>query len=677
MRALINARILVVAGLLAWSVAAWADWPTNRGNPQRTGNLDDKPGPKAPRVAWVYKAQEHFVASPVLGANKLYVSGLGAFNTGIFHCLSLETDAPQRVLWSKAAPFIKLPIVCAPAAVEDLLVFGDGMHQTDGAILYCIQAETGLPLWQYPVPGKLVHLEGAPTIDRDMVYIGGGEAGVLCVSLKQVALDGKDQDLAAVRAVQKKKWDEMVAKYEQDKKKDPQFAVPPSEDALPKPVPKLVWREGQGKWHVDAPVTVWKDKLLVASAYIEEDKVGKRSLLCLNARDGKVVWEAPLTVNPWAGATVAGDTVLVGCSSIRFDRKLIEGAKGAIEALNLADGQAKWRRDVAGGILSPVAAKGDVVIYAGTDGKVVARNIASGERKWTYECPNPFFAGPAIAGGAVYVADLKGVLHALNLEDGKVLWALDIPADASVQARGMVFGSPIVHAGKVYLATCNLDGESDQPCAVVCVADESGLPPPKPVPIVIDKQKRTITIPCKIAPRKLPTLSEVYPLEVVATFPAPRGQKAHETVVTFNSLPSEVHKALEGFGLKPGSPARGEGEGASGPEVKIYLALPGFNNKPRLVPIERTMVDGRTGKPLPPLKWRFTGSSLRQPDPSKEAKVYGADLGGTLITLFPVTDETVFQNDLTMKECKLLKMETNKNLLPEEGAPVDMVIEAK
>jgi hypothetical protein len=89
------------------------------------------------------------------------------------------------------------------------------------------------------------------------------------------------------------------------------------------------------------------------------------------------------------------------------------------------------------------------------------------------------------------------------------------------------------------------------------------------------------------------------------------------------------------------------------------------------------MVDKRTSKPVPSFKWIFTGSVLRQPDPDKPAKAYAADLTGTLISIFPVTDETVFQSNLTMKEEPLLKLETNKNLLPEEGTPLQLVIQVK
>jgi hypothetical protein len=42
--------------------------------------------------------------------------------------------------------------------------------------------------------------------------------------------------------------------------------------------------------------------------------------------------------------------------------------------------------------------------------------------------------------------------------------------------------------------------------------------------------------------------------------------------------------------------------------------------------IEQTMMDRKTQKPIGMLKWHFTGSALKQPDPEKDDKVYGADL---------------------------------------------------
>jgi hypothetical protein len=185
--------------------------------------------------------------------------------------------------------------------------------------------------------------------------------------------------------------------------------------------------------------------------------------------------------------------------------------------------------------------------------------------------------------------------------------------------------------------------------------------------IVVDKDKKTVRIPAKIAPRKLPNLPDIYPIEVIATWPTPKGQKAHETIVNFDVMPSDVHKAIEQLGLKAGKPGRGD-DLCSGPEIEVYLDLPAVNGHPAgLVRIEQLLVDIKTGRTLPLIKWHFTGSVV------KDGK-YAADTTGTMIGLYPVTDEVVMQSALTMREESLIKLETNKKLLPGENTPVTVVV---
>jgi hypothetical protein len=209
--------------------------------------------------------------------------------------------------------------------------------------------------------------------------------------------------------------------------------------------------------------------------------------------------------------------------------------------------------------------------------------------------------------------------------------------------------------------------------AAVCLDHVTAAPEEKSsAKIVIDKEKRTITVPAKVAPRKIddPRYKEIYPIEVIATFPFPRGKKSHETVVTVEAKPSEVHKALESFGLKPGKPARTLTDVQTGPQVKIGIAI----GKARPVPVERFLVDNKTGKPMPAVKWLFTGSLMLRPNPDKP-EVYGADETGTLVAIFPVTAETVFQSSLSLADEKYVKLETNDKL-PKIGTPVNLVITA-
>ena len=56
-------------------------------------------------------------------------------------------------------------------------------------------------------------------------------------------------------------------------------------------------------------------------------------------------------------------------------------------------------------------------------------------------------------------------------------------------------------------------------------------------------------------------------------------------------------------------------------------------------------------------------------------KVYAADATGTLISIFPVTDETVLQTNLTMKDEPLLKLDTNAKVLPAEGTAATLILQ--
>src|SRR5262245_60531237 len=113
------------------------------------------------------------------------------------------------------------------------------------------------------------------------------------------------------------------------------------------------------------------------------------------------------------------------------------------------------------------------------------------------------------------------------------------------------------------------------------------------------------------------------------------------------------------------------------PKTKGFPEFTGQDGKAKRLPIEQTMVDRKTQKPIGMLKWHFTGSVSKQPDPEKNDKVYGSDVTGTLMTLLPVTDEAVIQSNLKAEDEPAFKLETNKCVLPREGSPAKLVIEAK
>ena len=447
------------------------EWSGHRGGPARTGNIDGKAGPAHPKVLWVHRSKEQFISPPSAAANRLFVTVMGAFNTGALRVFDTGGDG-KAPAWSKGAPSVRLPTVGSPVTSAGRVVFGEGMHQTDGSSLHCLRSENGRPIWRLDVPGELVHIEASPTIANGRVVVGGGSAGVICVDLNHVSLNGKEMGTAEAEAQIEKMWKEMADKYEIEKKKDPDFAIPPNEAALPKPSPRILWQKGKGAWHVDAPVLVAGEKVFVTSAFLDKEKLGDRSLVCLNAADGAELWKTPLKYNAWAGATLAGDRVIVPCSTIRYDPKELPMAKGEVVAIKVADGSVEWRKDTSGAVLATAAASGDTVVICDTDGQIRGLDARSGAPKWGGKVGAAFFAGPAVAGDAIYAADIDGMVHSVGLADGKPRWKLDLGNDAAVKAPGMVYGSPVVHGGRLYVGTCNIEGKwTGQETVIVCIGE--------------------------------------------------------------------------------------------------------------------------------------------------------------------------------------------------------------
>jgi len=466
---MIRASALVVLSFLL--AGQPAEWSTHRGSAARTGSLDGQSGPAKPKVLWTHASREHYVAGLVTSGDRLYAAALGAFNSGAFHSIDLADGAAKRIAWTKASPLLRVPAVCSAAVSEGKVVLGEGMHQTDGGGLLCFRASDGRTLWRLSIAGELVHLEGSPTIAGGRVYTGGGSAGVVCVDLGRVTLEGKELALAEAEAAQDKIWKGLVAKYEEEKKKDPDFAIPPNEMTLTQPAPKMWWQQGKGAWHVDGPTTVVDGKVLAGSAYLDKEKKGERALFCMDAADGKILWKAALMFNPWGGASVAGGRAIVSTSSIRYDPQAVSGARGEIVSLKLADGSVEWKREVDAGVLGSVAISGDLAIFTDTGGRIQALDVKTGQPRWSFRAEAPFFAGPAVSKDAVYGVSLPGVAYAVGLADGKALWRLDVAQAAG--APGMVYGSPALHQGRLYVGTGNIEGEmAGKPTFLACIGED-------------------------------------------------------------------------------------------------------------------------------------------------------------------------------------------------------------
>ena len=670
---------VVTAGGL--QVAA-ADWPTYRGDLRRSGAADGASGPADPRVLWAVPGKNHYVAAPAPGDRRLFLGALGPFNSPLALAISAEPDKPGSVLWSVGPPALKLPLACSPVVIGEVVVFGEGMHQDATAGLTAFTAAEGLPLWRLEVSGALRHLEGSPAFAAGKLYFGAGSGGVLCVDAERVQLPGGPVPVAEAARRARAAWRVLEEKYARMKETEPDFAVPPDPSSIPAGSVEGLWTAGADRWHVDAAVAVHGERLFAGSARIDDEEIGERLLLALSTRDGSVIWQTPLPWNPWGPPSIAEAPgspalVLAGLSSIRYDPAEIAGAKGGVIAAKVESGEVAWRLEVPGGVLAPltISRSGALALFPCTDGAVRAVRTANGEVVWTNAGEAPLFAALALAEPRVYAADLDGGLRALDAASGREIWRLAPFAHPRVGLPGRIYAAPLVAGDRLFAASANFEGpHASAPTAVICVGEKGagGAGEAASAGVTIDRERRRVVVEAAIAPRKLPHLDGIYPLEVIAT--APDGKKAHETVLTSKARPSAIHAALESLGATAGKPGIGETPG-SGPELDLLIEYEGPAGTRKRIPAGMAVVDRKTGLPLgAAARWRFTGSVLVRADPGKAEEMYGADGSGTLVTVYPVTGETVIQSVLGMEEEKLLELETAP-WLPPVGSKAWLVIE--
>ena len=690
---------LVITLLLVCGPLAAQDWPYYQGDLRRSGCPDGRALPSKVKVLWTLAGNSHYLCAPAYSAGRIILPALGAFNSPEVVAIGVEDGLANRTLWGNGPPTLGLPVAASATVRDGLVVIGEGMHQNVAGALSAFSLSDGLPIWRLEITGELRHVEGAAARGPGgKIYFGSGSGGVLCVDPGKVAMGSRVFSAAGAETTARKTLAKLRAEYEKIRKTD-EFAVEPGHADVLKATggtPEILWTAGADTLHVDASVALGKLHsadgegelcVLAGSAFLDEEATGERALVCLKASDGEIVWKVPLRWNPWGPPSIAsadGKTrVLVGCSSIRFDPATLDGARGEVVAVDLDSGRMAWRREVPGGVLSPVAIDptGSIGVFTATDGVVRGVDIATGRLVWSSAAGGPLFAGVAIAGLTVYSVDLDGRIRALDLRDGsRMLWSLDIGTHPSVKLPGRVFASPVCAGGRLYVATHNIEGpQTGEPTAVICLGarrqdgdDRRG--------IFIDREKSRVVVDVEIAPRKLPHLKQIYPIEVMVT--GAQGKKVHETVLLSGASPLQVHRALEKLGLKAGRPGIGDKSPPTGPEVRIWLEFPGRFGLSKKVDLASAVVDRRTGLALDDgattagrrVRWFFTGSAMVQADPSSEKEIYGAEFSGTLVTIFPVTDETVFQSNLGMDAESLFNLEV-AGILPSIGTKAKLLIE--
>ena len=158
-------------------------------------------------------------------------------------------------------------------------------------------------------------------------------------------------------------------------------------------------------------------------------------------------------------------------------------------------------------------------------------------------------------------------------------------------------------------------------------------------------------------------------IEFVITLP---GGKSYESCFEAGRLdPLKLHEALQKIGAKPGHPAN-EAKTAEGDKLKISVEWKD-GDKTRTEPIESFIYDEEGKKPLEKVQWIYAGSK----------KGYVPELDtDSLMVVSSKNLMGLYQGDptplITNPEPIIVghRYRANRQLLPKEGTPVRIIIEA-
>lgn len=120
-------------------------------------------------------------------------------------------------------------------------------------------------------------------------------------------------------------------------------------------------------------------------------------LVALKEESGRELWRYE---SPVSSSVAVSDGVVYGTTT-----------GGEVFALDLGNGQERWRTGALAGSNPPVLV-GNQLYVVGTDGGLMALNPGTGSAAWSADVGAGVAANPAVAGGELYVADQAGRLSA-------------------------------------------------------------------------------------------------------------------------------------------------------------------------------------------------------------------------------------------------------------------------
>jgi outer membrane protein assembly factor BamB len=195
-----------------------------------------------------------------------------------------------------------------------------------------------------------------------------------------------------------------------------------------------------------AAATSWPGLVIVDGVIYAADL---EQVQALDAETGETIWAYPVdTKEARAGlfyVTPAVDDEHVIVASAAPPSGMLSSPQNIVWALD-RDGRELWTfRSAEGQYVEGGAIGGGFFIIGNSDGNVYALDLQNGQLRWKFETGHRVWATPLIVGDTVYIGSMDRTLYALNLANGNEIWRFD--------AEGAFAGTPVTIDGTLYTGT--------------------------------------------------------------------------------------------------------------------------------------------------------------------------------------------------------------------------------
>jgi outer membrane protein assembly factor BamB len=223
----------------------------------------------------------------------------------------------------------------------------------------------------------------------------------------------------------------------------PQWRGPNRDDKVSDFTAPKTWpQEFHQRWKVSVGLSDASPALAGGKLYVFSREDNDEAVQCLDAATGKELWNYKYEVMAISGPA-AGKHAGPRSSPTVADGKVVTlGVRGTLTCLNAADGKLVWQKnDIHGWPMfftatSPLVINGLCIAQLGakTNGAVVAYDLSSGDEKWKWNGDGTAYASPvvmSIGDTKFIIAQTDKRIVALSAADGKLAW------EAPFQGSGM------------------------------------------------------------------------------------------------------------------------------------------------------------------------------------------------------------------------------------------------